>query len=123
MKQKTMRVLIAAFVNTDHPGVLRKVHEQVVALRDHLPNTIGVAIGDNSRKVPVGDLACSYLHVPGGAYTPISRAAAFHVLWEVVQKVQPDVVYFRYPMYDSHVLRFVREVPNVVFEVQTKAES
>jgi glycosyltransferase involved in cell wall biosynthesis len=26
-------------------------------------------------------------------------------------------------MYDSHVLRFVREVPGVVFEVQTKAES
>lgn len=118
-----MRILIAAFVNTDHPGVLRKVHEQTVALREHLPNTIGVAIGDNSRQVPVKDLACAYVHVPGGAYSALSRAACFHVLWEVVQKVQPDIVYFRYPMYDSHVLRLVREVPNVVFEVQTKAES
>ena len=118
-----LRVLIAAFVNTDHPGVLRKVHEQTVALREHVPNTIGVAIGDNSRQVPVKDLACAYVHVPGGAYTAISRAACFHVLWEVVQKVQPDIVYFRYPMYDSHVLRLVREVPGIVFEVQTKAES
>jgi glycosyltransferase involved in cell wall biosynthesis len=118
-----LRVLIAAFVNTDHPGVLRKVHEQTVALREHVPNTIGVAIGDNSRQVPVRDLACAYVHVPGGAYSAISRAACFHVLWEVVQKVKPDIVYFRYPMYDSHVLRLVREVPGIVFEVQTKAES
>ena len=120
---RDMRVLLAAFVNTDHPGVLRKVHEQTVALRGHIPQTIGVAIGDNSRNVPVRDLACAYVHVPGGAYNPLSRAACFHVLWEVVQKVQPDVVYFRYPMYDSHVLRFMGEVPGVVFEVQTKAES
>jgi glycosyltransferase involved in cell wall biosynthesis len=37
--------------------------------------------------------------------------------------MKPDIVYFRYPMYDSHVLRLVQELPNVVFEVQTKAES
>src|SRR5690606_31176242 len=82
----------------------------------------GVGVGDNSRQVPVNDLACTYVHVPGGAYTPLTRAAAFHVLWEVAQKVQPDIVYFRYPMYDSHTLRFVREVPGVVFEIQTKAD-
>jgi glycosyltransferase involved in cell wall biosynthesis len=118
-----VRVLIAAFVNTDHPGVLRKVHEQTVALREYVPETIGLAIGDNSRKADVDGLACSYVDVPGGAYNTLTRAACFHVLWEAVQKLQPDIVYFRYPMYDSHTLRFVRDVPATVFEIQTKAES
>ncbi len=118
-----MRVLIAAFVNSDHPGVLRKVHEQTVALRKSIPETAGIAIGDNSQQVKVDDLACTYIHVPGGAYSAVSRAACFHVLWEAANKLNADIIYLRYPMYDSHTLRFVRDVKNVVIEVQTKAES
>ena len=115
-----LRLLTIAFAGTDQGGVHRKLAEQLCEIRRTVPQTLGLVFADT--RVAPAPVKPPYLLIdlPGGGFDPSSRARAFHNCWEAVQQHKPDVVYMRYPYYDNHVLRFVREAPPVVFEIQTK---
>lgn len=114
-----MRILTLAFAGTDQTGVHRKLAEQTRALRAVVPDTHAVVFADTRVAPPPIDPPYRLVDIRGGGFDPTSRAVAFHACWEAVEQHQPDVVYMRYPIYDSHVLRFAREAPPVVFELQT----
>jgi glycosyltransferase involved in cell wall biosynthesis len=115
-----LRVLTVAFAGTDQAGVHRKLAEQLRAMRAIVPNTRALVFADSRVAPAPSDVPYTLFDVPGGGFDLPSRAIAFHAVWDAVQQHAPDVVYVRYPIYDGHVLRFVRESPPVVFEIQTK---
>ena len=114
------RLLTVAFAGTDQAGVHRKLAEQVRALRTLVPETRALVFADTRVAPAPVDAPYTLIDLPGGGFDLASRAVAFHGIWEAVQQHAPDLVYVRYPIYDGHVLRFVRESPPVVFEIQTK---
>lgn len=120
MSLSDLRLLTIAFAGTDQGGVHRKLAEQLREIRRLVPQTLGLVFADT--RVAPAPVKPPYLLIdlPGGGFDPSSRAMAFHNCWEAIEQHKPDVVYMRYPYYDGHVLRFVREAPPVVFEIQTK---
>ncbi len=115
-----MRVLMLAFVGADQDGVLRKLSEQVNAMRQVAAFVTAIVVTD-SRVAPLPDSpSVTFIDVPGGGFTEVSRAAAFAQVQQALLNQSVDVVYVRYPMYDAHLLRFVQEAPPVVLEIQTK---
>ena len=119
---RPLRVLVVAFATTAHGGVHRKLAEQVLGLRRHFPETLGVVIADTRVAPALPDMPFTLVDLPGGGFDRASRAMAFQTCWEIVDRVRPDVIYLRNPLYDAHVLRFVRGAPPVVIELQTKTD-
>jgi glycosyltransferase involved in cell wall biosynthesis len=117
---RPFRLLTVAFAGTDQAGVHRKLAEQLQAIRCHVPDTRALVFADSRVAAAPTDTPYQLIDIPGGGFDLASRAIAFHAVWEAVQQHQPDLVYVRYPIYDGHVQRFVRESPPVVFEIQTK---
>lgn len=117
---RDLRILTVAFAGTDQAGVHRKLAEQLRAMRALAPNTRALVFADARVAPAPADVPYTLFDVPGGGFDLPSRSIAFHAVWDAVQQHAPDVVYVRYPIYDGHVLRFVRESPPVVFEIQTK---
>ncbi len=115
-----MRLLTIAFAGTDQGGVHRKLAEQVRELRRHVPETRALVFADTRVAPAPPDAPYELIDLPGGGFDATSRAQAFAICRDVVSTHAPDVVYMRYPLYDEHVLQFVREAPPVVFEIQTK---
>jgi glycosyltransferase involved in cell wall biosynthesis len=115
-----VKLLAVAFAGTDQAGVHRKLGEQLRAIRDHLPATPMLVFSDPRAGTPPADAPYTLVNLQGGGFDRASRAVAFHMIWEAVQQHAPDVLYVRYPVYDSHVLRLVQERTPVVFEIQTK---
>lgn len=114
-----MRILYIAFAGTDQSGVHRKLAEQVTALRACGQDVEMLVFADTRVAAPPANAPYRLVDVPGGGFGVPSRALAFHACWEAVDQLRPDIVYMRYPIYDGHVLRFVREATPVVFELQT----
>jgi hypothetical protein len=113
-----MKLLYVAFAGAEQRGVHRKLSEQLAAFRAAGVETEMVVFADGGRApIPPGT-PYHVIDLPGGGFGAPGRAAAFHTCWELARAVTPDVVYMRYPIFDSHVARFVREWP-VVFETQT----
>jgi len=114
-----MKILQLAFAGTDQAGVHRKLAEQVTALRTCGQEVQSLVVADTTvAPAPVG-APYTLVDLPGGGFDATSRSMAYHVFWEAANRMRPDIVYMRYPMYDSHTLRFVREPAPVVFELQT----
>jgi len=114
-----MKILYLAFAGTDQVGVHRKLGEQVRAMRAAGAH-VDCAVFADSRIAPIPrDLPYQIIDLPGGGFGVPSRVMAFYNCWELLQQASPDVVYMRYPIFDAHALRFVREAPPVVFETQT----
>jgi len=113
-----MKILYLAFAGTDQRGVHRKLTEQVRGLGE-LGVQLETLVFADLHGGGAPDTPYRVLDVPGGGFGLQGRLLAFYVAWEAIQKFRPDVVYFRYPVYDAHVLRFVREAPPTVFELQT----
>jgi glycosyltransferase involved in cell wall biosynthesis len=116
----TLRLLMAAFAGTDQAGVHRKLAEQTRALQALVPATQALVVGDTRVAPAPAHAPYAFLDIPGGGFDAASRAMAFHALWDAAQQHRADVLYLRYPIYDSHLLRLVREAVPVVLEIQTK---
>jgi len=115
-----LRLLTVAFAGTDQAGVHRKLAEQSRAMGEHVAALRALVFAD-SRVAPAPvDPPYVLVDLPGGGFDLPSRSVAFHLIWDAIDGFKPDVVYVRYPFYDGHVLRFVRESPPVIFEIQTK---
>ncbi len=114
-----MKILQIAFAGTDQSGVHRKLAEQVSALRENGHAVESLVFADTRVAAAPANAPYRLVDLQGGGFGPASRALAFHLCWEAVDQLKPDVVYMRYPIYDSHVLRFVQQAPPVVFELQT----
>jgi glycosyltransferase involved in cell wall biosynthesis len=114
-----VRVLHVAFAATDQSGVHRKLAEQVTALRAHGAQVDSVVFADTRVAPAPVDAPYRLVDVPGGGFDQASRIAAIDQCLAVARDGRADVVYMRYPVYESEVLRFVREAPPVVFELQT----
>jgi glycosyltransferase involved in cell wall biosynthesis len=114
-----MKILYLAFAGTDQTGVHRKLGEQVRAMRGAGAQVDCVVFADTRVAPAPRDVPYQVLDLPGGGFGMPSRVMAFYNCWESVQQSAPDVVYMRYPIFDAHVLRFLREAPPVVFETQT----
>jgi glycosyltransferase involved in cell wall biosynthesis len=114
-----MKILYLAFAGTDQRGVHRKLAEQLIALRACGQDAEMLVFADTRVAPALVHAPYRLVDVPGGGFGVPSRALAFHACWEAVDQLRPDIVYMRYPIYDGHVLRFVREAPPVVFELQT----
>lgn len=115
-----MKLLMLAFVEGDERSVLRKLHQQLVAVQRRLPAAVGVVIGSNPRGRSMDGFRFQFVDADrAGAPRRIDR---FHLAYEITRQLRPTLVYFRCPLYDSHALRFADHLRNVVFEVQTIAE-
>lgn len=115
-----MKVLFLAFVEAGERSVLRKLHQQLVAVQRHLPAARGIVIGGNPGGASVEGFRFQFVDADrAGASRRIDR---FHLAYEIVRQIKPALVYFRCPLYDSHTLRFADHLKNVIFEVQTIAE-
>ncbi len=114
-----MRILYIAFAGTDQSGVHRKLAEQVHALRAGGQEVECLVFADT--RIAPAPLNTPYrvIDVPGGGFGSESRAVAFQHCSDALKRFAPDIVYMRYPIYDGFVLRFIREAPPVVFELQT----
>jgi glycosyltransferase involved in cell wall biosynthesis len=117
---RPLRLLTVAFAGTDQAGVHRKLAEQLRALRRLAPDTRALVFADTRVAPAPAEPPYTLVDLPGGGFDLPSRAIAFHAVWEAVQQHAPDLVYMRYPLYDAHVLRLLRDCPPVVFEIQTK---
>lgn len=117
---RDLRVLMIAFASTAHGGVHRKLGEQVREMRRHIPETTALVFCDTREAPAPLDPPYTVVDLAGGGFDADSRPSAWRICTEAVARCAPDVVYVRYPLYDEHVLRFVREAPPVVFELQTK---
>ncbi len=117
---RDLRVLMIAFASTAHGGVHRKLAEQVREMRRHIPQTLALVFADTREAPAPANQPYTLVDLRGGGFDPASRSLAWFHCWEAVEQFKPDVVYVRYPLYDGHVLRFLREAPPVVFELQTK---
>ncbi|MES2524831.1 MAG: glycosyltransferase family 4 protein [Gemmatimonadota bacterium] len=114
-----MKILYIAFAGTDQSGVHRKLAEQVSALRACGQDVQAIVFADTRVAPAPANAPYHVVNVAGGGFGVPGRALAMHACWEAMDQFAPDVVYMRYPIYDGHVLRFVREAPPVVFELQT----
>ena len=113
-----MKVLHLAFAGTDQAGVHRKLSEQVHALRAHGATVESIVfVSEGTALAAVAPY--QVVEVPGGGFGARGRVAAFDYCRQAVARFAPDVIYLRYPVYDEYVLRFVRDMPPVVFELQT----
>lgn len=114
-----MKLLYLAFAGTDQRGVHRKLCEQVHGLRAIGATVETLVFAETNGAPPPDDAPYRVLDTPGGGFGLQGRLMAFYNAWEAIEQFAPDVVYVRYPVYDAHVMRFVREAPPVVFELQT----
>ncbi len=114
-----MRILYIAFAGTDQTGVHRKLAEQVNALRACGQEVECLVFVDERVKAAPVNTPYRVFDVPGGGFGAESRAIAFRHCTDALARFAPDIVYMRYPIYDGFVLRFIREAPPVVFELQT----
>ncbi len=114
-----MKILQLAFAGTDQAGVHRKLAEQVVALRACGQDVESLVVADTSVAPAPAGAPYMLVDVPGGGFDAVGRSIAYSAFREAANRMRPDVVYMRYPMYDSHTLDFVRESAPVVFELQT----
>jgi glycosyltransferase involved in cell wall biosynthesis len=114
-----MKVLYLAFAGTDQSGVHRKLAEQISTMRAHGAQVESLVFADTRVAPAPSQAPYRLIDVAGGGFGMPSRVLSFYNCWEAVDQFKPDVVYVRYPIYDAHVLRFVRESPPVVFELQT----
>ncbi len=114
-----MKLLHLAFAGTDQTGVHRKLAEQVTAMRSAGATVESLVFAD-SRVAPAPlDSPYRVVDLPGGGFDQASRVAAINISLEAARALNADVVYMRYPVYESEVLRFVQSAPPVVFELQT----
>lgn len=115
-----MKVLFLAFVEANERSVLRKLHQQLVAVQRRLPGAVGVVIGSNPGRVSVEGFRFNFIDAgQAGAERRIDR---FHLAYEIIRQLKPALVYLRCPLYDSHTLRLADHLKNIIFEVQTIAE-
>jgi glycosyltransferase involved in cell wall biosynthesis len=114
-----LKVLYVAFADADQHGVHRKLHEQVCAMQAAGVNVESLVFVDANTPRTGEETALTIVPLPGGGFDQASRVAAINHCLHVTERFAPDVVYMRYPVYEGEVLRFVRQAPPVVFEVQT----
>lgn len=109
-----MRILMLAFIGPDYPHILRKFGAQFAALRDKNPDTHCMVLNCHPARPAAG--------LPFTCLTGLDRPAMYAACANMAEDLRPDVIYFRYPLFDENTARFVERYPNVVFEHHTIEE-
>lgn len=107
-----MKILCLAFIEPDYPQIYRKFAHQVEGLRHAGYEVEGVVLGSPGIDLtPLGLRHVSH---------PYDRTYFFAACTSLVETLAPDVVYFRYPLADAMLHRFIQRIEGrVVFEHNT----
>lgn len=122
--KKIKKILYLAFWNatfgTQH--ILRKIDVQSRHMRTTVPDSVCYVIGMDDGTCDLSVFEFSYFDVRKFPCDTSQkrRSFSFAVASAIVEKEQPDIIYFRYPRADEHTVAFLRRHSNVVFEHQTK---
>ena len=116
-----MKILHLAFVDTAYGQILQKIDQQFAAFKQLNSETHCRVIGINNRSINLDKFAFDYTDLQK-VEQKVSRIKYFNACEKEIHHYKPDIVYFRYPYFDSYALDFVKAHDNVVFENQTIAE-
>lgn len=119
--QSPIRILYLAFVESSYPQLFAKIDQQVRSMRRFNPDVHCYIIGPNEHNLSIDGYDLNYVDIAHLRNTAYFRQAHFSVAHELAEKVQPDIIYFRYPFFDGPALDFIQKHHNVVFEIQSIA--
>lgn len=114
-----MKLLYLAFAGSDQHGVQRKLAEQARGLRALGVELDTLVFTEAAGARPPGAARDQRVAVPGGGFGVPGRQMACDYARDAIRRLDPDVVYLRYPVYDASVCELVQAVPPVVIELQT----
>ena len=116
-----MKILHLAFVDTSYGQILQKIDQQFTALKKLNPDSHCRVIGINNHNINLDRFAFNYTDLQK-VDQEVSRIKYFKACEKEINHYHPDIVYFRYPYFDSYALDFVKAHDQIVFENQTIAE-
>lgn len=111
------RIVFFAFIGAALPQILDKVNGQFRGLRSCHPNSVCVVMGTGSDALDMSRYDFEYIDL---RRFPNGEADRGRIAESVLRRLQPDVVYMRYPIADEHLAHLARTIPNMVFEHQSK---
>ena len=115
-----MKVLFLAFIDTSYSQILNKVNSQLKYLKKYLPGSACVVIGTNYKKLNLKNYDFEFIDISSIAKSSIAQVR-YEVAQKVVDTVLPDIIYFRFPMYNKLCFDFVKKNEGkVIFEIQSK---
>lgn len=115
-----MKILFLAFVKSQYPQILEKVNQQYLSLKKAEPEAFCFVIGTNLDHLDMSNY--SFTHIDTSEVKgKIFRKTHFDIAQQIIDQLNPDVVYFRYPMFDSICYEFVKKnEKKVIFEIHSK---
>lgn len=116
-----MRLLYFAFVDAAYAQLFVKINQQFRIFKKLNSDSHCCVIGVNGGQVDMSAYEFEFIDLAGYANSPRLRSVHFLVAEQVVERLCPDIIYFRYPFFDPHTLEFVSKFDNVVFEIQSIA--
>ncbi|MCL2122680.1 MAG: hypothetical protein FWH34_01175 [Desulfovibrionaceae bacterium] len=108
-----MRILCLAYIEPGWSQLMTKFDKQVAGLL-RLERDCHAVVFGSQELVPNGSNNFQYVRMPWNMASYCAAADA------IAQTLLPDIIYFRYPCANEHLLRFVKRHGNVVFEHNTK---
>ena len=115
-----MKLLMLALCNGRYRQILRKIDEQFQAMSRLNSETFCTVIGRGLSKEDKSNVQFDLVDMDALG-EPQNRAADFEQCARVIRRTKPDIVYFRYPIFDAISYQFVCEFDRIVFEHQSIA--
>jgi tetratricopeptide (TPR) repeat protein len=113
------RILIMAILRSFLPQVLEKMEGQYRALKALHPDVHCVVLGPAMKGLNLDQLCFSYIDMSFLQKT-VPAIDVWRVARDVVEVLQPRIIYMRYPSADRNLLDFMERFPQrIVFEHQT----
>ena len=116
-----MKLLYLAFLYAVEKQIFSKIEQQLRIIKKLNPDSHCYIIGTNSGKIPMERYGLNFVDLTETKDNP-SRQDYFRACEQIILKLAPDIIYFRYPIFDYWTYEFVSKFNNVVFEHQTIAE-
>jgi glycosyltransferase involved in cell wall biosynthesis/Tfp pilus assembly protein PilF len=116
-----IKLLYLAFLYAAEKQIFSKIAQQFRVVKELNPDSNCYIIGTNSGKIPMERYGLNFIDLIETKDNP-SRQDYFSACEQIILKSAPDIIYFRYPIFDYWTYEFVSKFNNVVFEHQTIAE-
>jgi len=115
------KLLYLAFLYAAEKQIFSKIAQQLRVIKELNPDSHCYIVGTNSGRIPIDRYGLNFIDLIETKDNP-SRQDYFSACEKIIVKLAPDIIYFRYPIFDYWTYEFVSKFNNVVFEHQTIAE-
>jgi len=118
-----IKALYLAFVNTNYEQILVKIDQQFKAIKAICGNAECYVVGINNSNIPLEKYSnINYIELKKTEGNQ-SLKEYYSASEKIVQRYDPDIIYFRYPFFNHLAYEFVSKFDNVVFEHQSIVEN